>query len=528
MSLSVKSLAKEVCVTQSNDYLQMIEKCQLDLFYEPSSAILHTRLALAYFKLGFFALSMQSCREALKLNSHAIQARMILADLYFKLENFSTALKHYQFILKVNPIHEKSFLRKIRILNWKGKRKELIQQLVGFTKKNPSSYQAFFYLGHIYYQLNQLDKAIEALKSALSIHPFFLKAALLLGKIYELKHKNQEALDLYCIFFEKKCSLPIAERLIEFFFKNKIHYHLSSPLEFYQCQEAVQKFETLISEFSQSDHLLYGLGNLYLQTYQFEKAFLKFECIQPSSLFYVDSVIQATQILRQKNLDEARQYLKNAIQITPHYSEFYFFSAKMEEGKCIFKAIEILKEGVKNGVRKELVREYLANLYDRIKDSSKCLEQMEAILKMNSHHLGALQKIGEILVLRKLHLPRAEKLLKKAAHLNSKNHSIFFSLGKCLFLQGKFKEAILKFKKALALGSQEILIFEYLGDAYRSTGLQEEALIQYHHAENRAILQEDKKTLQEKVKQLQYEVHQRRTSFKEVLSIKKIGSKKSR
>jgi len=144
----------------------------------------------------------------------------------------------------------------------------------------------------------------------------------------------------------------------------------------------------------------------------------------------------------------------------------------------------------------------LGVIYDRIDETDLAIEQMQAILSLDTEHADALNYLGYTYADKGINLDEAETMIKKALEYKPDNGYIIDSLGWVYFRQGPFEEALVQLKRAVALIPDDPIVLEHLGDIYIQMNDPAKALEYYEEALNKKEDDTDRKSLQEKIDRL--------------------------
>lgn len=522
------SLAQAHAAQGSSD--RAIEEYKLTLMFDPNSSLVHARLASEYVKKGMLAEALETCKAALKNDPSFIDARLMLAGLYSTTHETTSALAEYNRVLKQDPTHEEAMVYKSQLLIEENRPSEAAQDLQKFLKRNPDSALAWYYLGRSEQRLEHFKPAVAAYLKAREVRPGFSQASLALGFLYEENNRNDEAVRLYKEVFADSQDVAAANRLATIYlkegrYKDAIPYlegiSAADPddlnarvklglvhMETKDYTKAIATFEEILTKSPDAERIQLYLGILYKETKEYEKAKGYFAAIKPDSKLYVDGVLNYVEIMRTQNkIEEAKVYVEAAIVQQPKTPTFYILAASLEEeGKKLDQAVTILTKGVKLFSDDEKLRYYLGSLYDRMGETDKSLEQMEAILVINPDNADALNYIGYTWTVKGMRMTDAEKLLKKAMALKPTNGYIKDSWGWHLFVRGRLKEAVVELERAVQLKPDEPTILEHLGDAYMRANLREKALLQYQEAYKFMDDDDNKKKLASKIENVRTEL----------------------
>jgi len=101
---------------------------------------------------------------------------------------------------------------------------------------------------------------------------------------------------------------------------------------------------------------------------------------------------------------------------------------------------------------------------------------------------------------KKINLPEAMEMVKKAVALKPNDGYIIDSLGWAYFQLGDYEQAVVNIERAVELLPADPIIAEHLGDAYWRVGRKLEAKFQWQHARDNDPEPEDLKRIEDKIK----------------------------
>lgn len=524
-------------ITEGNTDLAIAEYRET-LKFDPNSPLVYARLATEYLKKGMFSEAKEACKEALQRDPKFTDARLLLAGIYSSSHQTDAAVEEYDRILKSSPTHEEAAVYKAEVLLEGGRSEAAAQALRQFAKKNRDSAVAYFYLGKVEQELRHFKQAEAAYRKAIQIRSNFNQAVLALALLYEENKMNSQAIATYKELYRETQDLAAADRLATIYLKEE-KYQLAIPyleamaesdpsdlntrvklgliqMEIKQYPQAIHTFKSILEKNPDSDRVNYYLGNIYEELKDRELAAQYLQKIKPDSKLYADAVLHSAILMKESGkVQEVKAYIKDVIERSPGFVNFYIFQASLEEeSKDLNEAIRILELAVKKFNEDERVRYYLGNLYDRIGEAQKGIEQMEAILKVNPNHVDALNHVGYSWTTQGIRLNEAEVLLKRALELRPNNGFIKDSWGWYLFVRGRLEEAVLELEMAVSLNPHESTILEHLADAYLHSNRFDKALVRYKDAVKYADSEEAKKKLENKVNDLQTSLAQKNSTEK--------------
>ena len=516
-----------------------IEEFKLALMYDPKSSLIQARLASEYIKKGNFTSAMEACKEALQHDPKYIDARLLLAGLLSTTRNIDGAVAEYDHVLKDQPNHEEGNVYRAQLLMEENRVVEAVQGLKSFLKRNPESALAWYYMGRAEQKQEHSKEAMTAFQKAVDLRPSFGQAALGLAYMYESAHQNEKAKVVYRDLVDRTQDPIAANRLATILlreekFKEAVVYlesvAVSDPedmnvrvklglvkMELKDFDGAIKTFKAILAKNPDSDRIHYYLGSLYEELKQFDSAIQELKLVQTDSKLFTDATLHIAYLFKQGGKpEEAKNFMRAALEKAPKTASFYLFQATLEEeSKNIGSAIEVLEKAVGLFPQEEKLRYYLGSLYDRQSQPDKALVQMEKILELNAGNVDALNYIGYTWTQQGVRLGDAEKLIKKALSLRPNNAYIQDSWGFLLLVKGRVQQATVELEKAAQLKPNEPTILEHLGDAYARSNLQEKALKKYEDAYKLADEGTFKKKLSLKLETIRQELANKDSPSKE-------------
>lgn len=135
------------------------------------SEILLSRLGHTYLVLGRLKKALESMQAVLEINPRYFDALLASAWILGIMGKHEEALRYYEKALEIEP--ENKFLRMNHALNLatSGRYQEAIEAYNNLKIDYPEDYKIYQDLGVTYGNLGDLDKSIENLEKAVSIHP---------------------------------------------------------------------------------------------------------------------------------------------------------------------------------------------------------------------------------------------------------------------------------------------------------------------------------------------------------------------
>jgi tetratricopeptide (TPR) repeat protein len=147
-------------------------------------------------------------------------------------------------------------------------------------------------------------------------------------------------------------------------------------------------------------------------------------------------------------------------------------------GQAVTECQALLQENTGPGPIRD-VRFRLSGVYADMGDFAKSEEQLRLILAADPNDASACNELGYLLADRGKNLEEAEKLIRKAIHLDEEQNralgevngeevqsssAYLDSMGWVFFRRGKLQEARVWLEKAVALAENDLTIWDHLGE----------------------------------------------------------------
>jgi len=392
----------------------------------------------------------------------------------------------------------------------------------------PENYVGYYYIGEIYGVRAEYDKAEASFLKVLELAPTLDEARLELVKIYRLTKQDEKVIAMYEQILERNPDNIIAA--IELgLLNNKKDDHKAGPilkdlgersledtnvigtvLQYLILQkrmdDAIIVLEGMSKGAPESSEISYAAAIVYYEKKDMDLALKNFKAVKSDTRFYQNSLIHMAIIYyNNEDFDTGIDVLNKAmsevddsakLELIPYLSSFY------KEKKMTDEAIDLIRKGLKIDPENTALLFELGVIYDRIDETDLAIEQMQAILSLDTEHADALNYLGYTYADKGINLDEAETMIKKALEYKPDNGYIIDSLGWVYFRQGLFEEALVQLKRAVALIPDDPIVLEHLGDIYIQMNDPAKALEYYEEALNKKEDDTDRKSLQEKIDRL--------------------------
>ena len=136
-------------------------------------------------------------------------------------------------------------------------------------------------------------------------------------------------------------------------------------------------------------------------------------------------------------------------------------------------------------------------------ERSKQWERAEAdfrrAIALNPDQPLVLNYLGYSMIDKRIKLPEAMSMIRKAVELKPNDGYVVDSLGWAHFQLGEFSEAVKHLERAVELKPDDPIINDHLGDAYWRAGRRLEAKFQWQHARDSKPEPEDLQKIEKKL-----------------------------
>lgn len=479
-----------------------IENFKLALIYDAHSEGLRLRLAQEYLRTGFVTEALEHAELVATKNPKNIDAILFIGSVYTAVSENEKAIKQYNKALLLSPENAESLMYLGAIYADMSETSLAIDAFKRLSKIEnfPQRHLAEFYLARVYLEKKDYAAAEMALKQSVKIKPSFVDGYNTLMGLQLKGNRIQEALQTGQSFIKSQGpSEKICESMYSIFIEQKKYSDAYSQLQLLESisrdsagvktrmafllieekkwNEASKKLEQILIVSPQNDKALFYLGAVQEELGQSNLAKFNFLKIPSSSAHYTESAVRVSYILKNEgDLNGAYKVLETALEKNPKNPQiFAVFAALLDESKQYIRAKDILLKGIEQHPKNLQLKFYLGNIYDRLKDKSGVIEEMNKILAVDSEHAQALNYIAYTYAEMGENLELALKYAEKALAQSPDDGLVLDTVGWIHHKLGNYNEAVKHLEAALKLAPKESIIAEHLAESYIQMGLPENA-----------------------------------------------------
>ncbi len=367
-----------------------------------------------------------------------------------------------------------------------GKKAKATEEAERLVASEPLNIDYQLFLGQVYLEDKNYDKAFQTFKNAEAQDPDNEKINLVLSDLYRMRGENDKSNEeLLKAFLNPMLDMDIRSRII---------------MQLYSlgATEANIGFMKKLSEknleFFPNDPKTHAIaGDLYAASFAPKSALESFKTSiklsdndQKYAIWEQVLVIE----LESQMYDSVLVDAPKAIELFPSQPIPYFiYGVALNQAKNYEKAVSILETGliylVNNKGLEAQFQTTLADAHHQLKNHAKSDKAFDNVLKLDPKNSLALNNYAYYLSLRKENLSKAAEMSKKSLEIEPKNASYLDTYAWILYQQGKYLEAKEQIELAIAAGGGESAeVLEHYGDILFKLGDKEKALFNWKKAKS--------------------------------------------
>jgi len=447
--------------------------------------------------------AVQATSLWVQLDPESVEARQTMAALMVNLGNLDTARPHLEKLLrseKEKGSIANAFMQLNQIFSHNPDKAgiyQLVQQLALPYKDLP---EANFAISQSAWFANQPVPALSAMNEALKLRPNWEIAAIHKGRILQRTSDPENVHQFYRDYLNEypnanEVRIAFARTLItdnrndlaseqfDFLINKKTTDPeimlaiglLATEMGNFDMTEKTFK-RALELGYQDSDAVHFHLAQLYEETKRNDQAMESYQLVKAGSRYIPAQIRYADLWASKGQINEARDYLRK-IPATNDQQAAHLILAEaqiLRKSKSYQEIYEVLTNGLKK------LPDYPELLYDRALIADKLgkfsvLEKdLRKLIQIKPDNAHAYNALGYSLAERRVHLPEALKLIKKAVELAPEDPFIMDSLGWVHYRMGKISEGLNYLNLAYAT-RPDSEIAAHLGEVLWAQGSKENA-----------------------------------------------------
>lgn len=415
-------------------------------------------------------------------------------NLYFDWVMLSEKANNYEKALHALSLMEKKFgpnddilFEKISVYLKSKQYKEAVSEIKNLISNDTTQYKYYGYLGDVYEQAGQQDKAIESYNKVLNHEPDNVLALYSLSDIYSKNGKISEQEKVLSNAFQSK-SMAIEDKVRLFipllqFQEGRDSVIVDRPMIYHLV-------DTLYATHPDDKDVLNLINDTYLTLGEKDKSYKFLEKIIQDSTTSKDIWIQYLSVISSLgNFDTLYNTSLLAIQKFPEEPTFNFFAGfSATLTKRYKEAQKIYSEGLKKEIANENLRSQmligLGDVSSELKDYEISDDSYEKALEIEPNNALVLNNYAYFLSVRSLELSRAEKMSRKSNILEENNAAYQDTYAWIMYQKGDYEEALKWMEKAIITAGDDSSaeMFDHYGDILLKLNQKEKALQNWEKA----------------------------------------------
>lgn len=524
--------------SEDGDHRRAAQELRMALASDDGNPVLTAALAQEYVTLSEVPRAEQELKALLESHPAYAPAHVLLGRILLQQHRYSECAAHLAQAIKLDSRTPEPYLLWAQVHLEQREPDEAIKIIERQVAAAPDLPVGFKRLGLAFAEEGDAVRAEAILKRSLGLEPSDFEAWAALAQIYESSHRSQEAENAYQKALEqdpdnREVLLALGDLSLRHrslaqargYFDRVLF--LSDEPEFIvrvafaylsngKVTEASQVLDSARGRSPQEPRLSFYAGLLHERLREYPLAANIYAAVpRTSDLFAEARLHRATCLSLAGEHQKAGELFRQALKEKPEQIEIYpAYALALErdnaypEAENLLKeaiqrksapellealasfygrrgrgkdAIELLSAGLRATPNNEILLFALGAAYERNGESEKALAQMRHLLQVNPENASAMNFVGYTLADRGKDLPEAERLIRRALELQPDTGAFLDSLGWLYFKRGDFHRAVGQLEEAVQRDPDPV-IYEHLGDAYRSASNRTQAAAAYRRA----------------------------------------------
>jgi len=476
----------------NNDGSQALEAYQAGLRFDPDSIFLKFRIANLHYSLAQMTAAVEMVKEIPLQGVSSMGMFLDIAKIYSGTGERDLALRTLAEGERKFPSEPRLYLSHGNLLLIQKDYQQAGEVFRRLLQHVPDSAEAHYYLGIIGEEQGTKQEALGHFEQAIALNTSFERAYIKSVDLWEESGEPQRAVESLETFLKEvnPHHREFRLRLIRLYatLKNqdKALGHLDYLLEenprdlYAQVRKAqiygelgdfpaaIEALNAVLRDRPNELRVRDFLGLLYEEVKDYDRAIQTYEANLEIDPTFFDSILHLGFVsYRLKRNDEAITYLNQAVKLNPKRPEPYLLLGltyfQMEN---YLKAKESLEEGIHQDPTNAELHFNLGTAYDKLDRFDEVVREMEEALKLDPEHADALNYLGYSYADRGINIEEAVTLTQRAVAIKPHNGYYVDSLAWALFKVGRTDEALEMMQRAVALVSDDPVIYEHLGEIF--------------------------------------------------------------
>ena len=476
----------------NNDGAKALEAYQAGLRFDPDSIFLKFRIAKLHFAMAHMTAAVEMAKQIPFERIDNVGMFLDLAKIFSGAGEHDQALKIFAEGERQFPLEQRLYLSHGTLLLTEKNYQQAEGVFRSLLRHVPDSAEAHYYLGIIAVEKSTHLEALGHFEQAIGLNKSFERAYLKLVELLEESGEAEQAIETIETFLKdvNPHHREFRLRLIRLYVAQKGGEQALGHLDYLLEQNpgdlhaqvrkaqiygeqgnftaAIEELNAVLRNRPNELRVRDFLGLLYEEIKDYERAIQTYQANVAIDPTFFDSILHLGFVsYRLKRNDEALSYLDQAVQLSPTRPEPYlllgltYFQMKDYE-----QAKASLEEGIHQDPSNAELHFNLGTTYDKLDRFDEVIKAMEQALELNPEHADALNYLGYSYADRGINVEEAVALTQRAVAIKPHNGYYVDSLAWALFKVGRTDEALEMMQRAVALVSDDPVIYEHLGEIF--------------------------------------------------------------
>jgi len=476
----------------NNDSLKALEAYQAGLTYDPDSIFLKFRIAKLHFRLAQMPAAVEMAQQIPVEKITTVEMFMEMAKIFFDAGEHTRALQILAEGERQFPLEQRLYISHGMLLLTDKDYQEAGAVFRDLLQHVPGSAEAHYYLGIIALEKNEKLEAVGQFEEAIVLNTSFERAYVKLVPLLEEAEESQRAIELIETFLNdvnpqhrefrlRLVSLYVAQKdtdqaigHLDYLLKQNpgdLHAQVRKAQVYGEAGNfaaAIEELNAVLRDRPNELRVRDFLGLLYEEMKDYEHAIQAYQANMQIDPTFFDSILHLGFVsYRLKRNEEALSYLDQAVKLNPKRPEPYLLlGLTYFQMKDYQQAKARLEDGIHQDPSNPELHFNLGTAYDKLDRFDEVVREMEQALALDPEHADAMNYLGYSYADRGINVEEAVSLTQQAVTLKPHNGYYVDSLGWALYKVGRIEEALEMMQRAVALVSDDPVIYEHLGEIF--------------------------------------------------------------
>lgn len=474
----------------NNDGPKALEAYQVGLSFDPDSIFLKFRIAKLHYALAHMTAAVEMAKQIPFEQIANVGMFLDIAKIFSGAGERDQTLQVLAAGERKFPLAPRLYLSHGNVLLAEKDYQQADGVYRDLLKHVPDSAEAHYYLGIIAVENGAKLEALGHFEKAIALNNSLERAYLKLVELLEASGESQRAIELLETFLKdvNPHHREFRLRLVRLYMDQKEADQALGHLDYLLAQNpgdlhaqvrkaqiygetgnfpaAVKELQSVLRDKPNELRVRDFLGLLYEEMKDYEQAIQAYQANVEIDPTFFDSILHLGFVsYRLKRNEDALSYLEQAVKLNPKRPEPYLLlGLTYFQMKDYQQAKARLEDGISQNPSNAELYFNLGTAYDKLDRFDEVVRAMEKVLELDPEHADALNYLGYSYADRGINGEEAVSLTQQAVALKPHNGYYVDSLAWAFFKVGRIDEALEMMQRAVALVSDDPVIYEHLGE----------------------------------------------------------------